>query len=47
MRSLIKYIYYRLFFASCPDCAGIMDSVLNMEYDKLHYTCRKCKKEWL
>ena len=30
-----------------PCCNKPMSSVLEMELDKLLYTCSKCKKEWI
>lgn len=32
----------------CPDCGGVMDGdQLDMTLDKVVYTCRNCKKEWI
>lgn len=41
----IKMFYNKHFKSHCPECGGIMDSVfLDMEFDKLVYECRDCKK---
>lgn len=50
---MIKYleIFIRklldFFTIKSPCCNTKMTSVFNMELDKMHYTCLKCKKEWI
>ncbi len=33
--------------ARCPNCKEYMDSELDPKLDKLVYTCRDCKKQWI
>lgn len=44
----IKRFWEKRFKLHCPDCGGVMDGdQLDMELDKVVYTCRKCGKEWV
>lgn len=44
----LKRLYEKYLKRHCPDCGGVMDSVmLDMELDEMVYQCRKCKKEWI
>jgi hypothetical protein len=45
---ILKKAYEKYFKSHCPDCGGVMDNIcLDMEYDRMIYECRKCKKRWI
>ena len=44
----IKCFLEKNFKCHCPDCGGVMNGdKLDMKLDKVVYTCRVCKKEWV
>lgn len=44
----LKKFYYKYMKSHCPDCNGVMDSImLDMVFDRLVYKCRDCGKEWM
>lgn len=44
----IERLYEKYLKQHCPDCGGVMDSVmLDMQLDSLVYECRMCGKRWV
>lgn len=48
MIKAIKRLYTFLFKLKCPDCNSVMDwEMIDMEFDRNVYKCRKCGKRWI